>query len=99
MGKGRGIGMALLATGCSREVGVVAGMTAGQAACRGGRCPGGRSAVTGIAVGCYVKRSRSPDRCFLLEVTVDVGAGGVGQIGDRGQVDENPLVIPGTQGS
>src|SRR6185369_10935130 len=98
MSEGGGIGMALLAIGCSREIGVMAGMTAGQAACGRGRGSGRRRSVAGITVGSHAERGRAPDRSFLLEVAADVGAGGVGQIGDRGLIEEYPLVIPGAQG-
>ena len=56
--------------------------------------------MTGITVGSYVKRSRSPVRRFLLEVAVDVGAGGIsiGQVGNRCLVKKDSFVIPGPQG-
>ena len=78
------VGMALLAVVATRVIGLVTGRAAGDAARGRAEGSGGRCAVTGIAGRRGGIGGRTPGRGFLLEVTVDVGAGCVGQIRDRG---------------
>ncbi len=68
-------------------------MAAGSAGGSAGR----GDAVAGVAVGGSGKSCRTPRRRLLLEVATDVGTGGIGQIGDRGLVEEDTLIVLGPQ--